>query len=76
MKDFFKLKWVQITAWIFVEIGNVVLLLGGTSAGELAKVPALVFGIIEAIGLLVIFIKKMIQAKENASEKQRCCLIF
>lgn len=65
MKDFFTQKWVQITAWCFVVIGTLVLILGGTSAGEIAKVPALVFGIIEAIGLLIIFIKKMIQAKDN-----------
>ena len=68
MKDFFCQKWVQITAWCFIIAGTLVLLLGGVAAGEVAKVPALVAGIIEAIGLLVVFIKKRITLKDTASK--------
>jgi hypothetical protein len=68
MKDFFSQKWVQITAWCFIIAGTLVLLLGGVAAGEIAKVPALVAGIIEAIGILVVFIKKMITLKDTASK--------
>lgn len=64
MKDFITKKWVQITAWCFIIIGTLVLLLGGVTAGEIAKVPALVAGIISAIGLLVVFIKKAITPKD------------
>lgn len=63
MKDFITKKWVQITAWCFIIIGTLVLLLGGVTAGEIAKVPDLVAGIISAIGLLVVFIKKAITPK-------------
>ena len=66
--NFFKQKWVEITAWIFVIIGTLALILGGTSVGDIVKVPELVFGIVEAVGLLIIFIKKMIQKKDEKSK--------
>ena len=65
MKNFIQQKWVQITAWCFIIVGTAVLILSGTSAGDIAKVPALVFGIIEAISILIVFIKSMINAKNN-----------
>lgn len=68
MKNFFNKLWVQITAWCFIIIGTLVLLLGGVTAGDIAKVPALVAGILSAIGLLIVFIKKMIQKKETAEK--------
>ncbi|MBO7733353.1 MAG: hypothetical protein J6S67_12385 [Methanobrevibacter sp.] len=67
MRDFFNKKWVQITAWCFIIAGTLVLLLGGVTAGEIAKVPALVAGIISAIGLLVVFIKKAITPKNETN---------
>lgn len=65
MKEFFNKLWVQIVAWIFVIIGTAVLILGGTSVGDINNGVKLVLGIIEAIGLLVIFIKKMLQKKDS-----------
>lgn len=69
MKNFINQMWVQITAWCFIVAGTLVLLLGGVTAGDIAKVPALVAGIISAIGLLVVFIKKMITPKDNDKKK-------
>ena len=68
MKNFFNQVWVQVVAWIFVIIGTAILIIGGTSVGNIDNAVKLVFGIIEAVGLLVIFIKKMLQ-KKNTAEK-------
>jgi|GEM_PF-3128394 len=64
MKNFFKNIWVQIIAWIMVVVGTAILILGGVDAGNVAKIPTLIFGIIEAIGVLILFIKSMLQAKD------------
>jgi hypothetical protein len=66
MKNWLNQKWVQIVAWCLIIAGTLVLLLGGVAAGEIAKVPALVAGILSAIGLLVVFIKKMITPTDKA----------
>jgi len=68
MLNFLSKLWVQITAWVFIIIGTLVLLLGGVTAGDIAKVPALVAGILSAIGLLIVFIKKMLQKKDTTEK--------
>lgn len=68
MKDFFNKLWVQIVAWAFVIIGTLVLILGGTDVGNIVKVPTMVFGIVEAIGILIIFIKKLLQKKDTTNK--------
>ena len=62
--DFFKKTWVTIVAFVFIIIGVVVLLLGGISVGEINNVVELIAGIISAIGLLIIAIKKLLQKKD------------
>ena len=64
MKNFLNQKWVKILSWVFILIGTVVLLLGGTTVEDLGKIPTLVFGIITAIGLLVAFIREQINKKD------------
>lgn len=68
MKNFFKNFWVQFVAWIMVIIGTAVLILGGIDAGKVAQIPTLVFGIIEAIGVLILFIKGLLQAKDTTKK--------
>lgn len=68
MKNFFKKVWVQVVAWIMVIIGTVVLILGGIDAGKVAQIPTLVFGIIEAIGVLILFIRNLLQAKDTSKK--------
>lgn len=68
MKNFFKNIWVQVIAWIMVAVGTAVLILGGIDAGNVAKIPTLIFGIIEAIGVLILFIKSMLQAKDTKNK--------
>lgn len=68
MKDFFKKLWVQILAWGFIIIGTLALLLGGTSVGDIVKVPELVFGIVETIGILIVFIRSLLIKKDSANK--------
>lgn len=68
MKDFFNQLWVKIMAWIMIIIGTVVLILGGTTTGDINQVVELVFGIIEAIGLLIIAISKLLQKKATTNK--------
>lgn len=68
MKDFFNQLWVKIVSWIMVIIGTAVLILGGTSVGDVDQVVELVFGIIEAVGLLIIAIGKLLQKKATTNK--------
>ena len=66
--DFFKKTWVTIVAFVFIIIGIVVLLLGGISVGEINNVVELIAGIISAIGLLIIAIKKLLLKKDTTKK--------
>ena len=68
MKDFFNKTWVKITSWIFLLVGAVALILGGTSVADIGNGVELVAGIIAAIGLLVEFIREMLN-KKNADKE-------
>lgn len=65
IKAFFNNKVVQIVAWVLLAISSLVLILGGVSAGDIAKVPTFVVGIVDAVALFIVFIKKMLQAKDT-----------
>lgn len=65
IKAFFSNKIVQIVAWILLAVSSLVLILGGVSAGDIAKVPTFIVGIVEAVALFIVFIKKMLQAKDT-----------
>lgn len=66
--DFFKQTWVMILAVVFIIIGTVVLIIGGVTVGEINGVVELVAGVLSAIGLLVIAIRKLIQKKDTANK--------
>lgn len=70
MKDFLNKTWVKITSWVLIIIGTLVLILGGTGADEIAKVPAKVAGILQAIGILIAFIRGMIALKDADKKKE------
>jgi len=65
--DFFKKIWVTIVAFVFITIGVIVLLLGGISVSEINNAVELIAGIISAIGLLIIAIKKLLQKKDTTN---------
>lgn len=68
MKEFFQKVWVKIVAWVFIVIGTIVLLLGGTEVGDIVRVPELVFGIVEAVGVLILFIRGLLLKKDSANK--------
>ena len=68
MKDFFNKTWVKVASWIFLLIGAAALILGGTSLADIGKGVELVAGIITAVGLLVAFIREILNKKDGAGK--------
>ena len=66
--DFFKKTWVMVVAFVFIIIGTAILILGGISVGEINNVVELIGGILSAIGLLIIAIKKLLQKKDTTNK--------
>ena len=66
--NFFKKTWVTILAFVFLIIGVVILILGGTSVGEIDNLVELTAGIISAVGILIIAIREIIQKKDTAKK--------
>ena len=67
--EFLKKTWVTIMAFVFIIIGVVVLILGGTSVGEINSVVELIAGVLSAIGLLIVAIKKLLQKKDTTNKQ-------
>jgi len=68
MKNFFEQTWVMIMAFVFIIIGVVILLLGGITVGEINNVVELIAGILSAIGLLIVAIRKLLQKKATTGK--------
>lgn len=68
MKDFFNKTWVKVVSWIFLLIGAASLILGGTSIADIGKGVELIAGIITAIGLLIEFIREMLNKKNEQAK--------
>ena len=68
MKNFFEQTWVMVMAFVFIIIGVVILLLGGITVGEINNVVELIAGILSAVGLLIIAIRKLLQKKATAGK--------
>ena len=66
IKEFFSQKWVRITGWALAILGDITLILGGTTIAEITDGAKLTLGIISAIGLLIAFLAEKIkkQSKE------------
>ena len=65
MKDFLNKTWVVVVGWIGLIISSVLLLISGTSVAEIGDGVQLVAGIVEAVILLIAFIRVKIN-KKNA----------
>lgn len=68
MKGFINNKIVQFVAWVMLALSSLILILAGVNAGDIAKVPTMIVGIVDAVALLIIFIKKMLQAKDTTKK--------
>lgn len=56
IKEFFNKKWVKITGWVMALTGSAILIIGGTPLTDISDGIKLVFGILSAIGLLIVFL--------------------
>lgn len=68
MKGFLNQTWVKIVAWVMIIIGVIVQLLDGVSVVEINEVVELIFGIVQAIGLLIVAIQKLLQKKTTTNK--------
>lgn len=68
MKDFLNKTWVVVVGWVLALLGAAILICGGTSVGFISEGVELVAGIIDAIVLLIAFVKKMLEKKDAASK--------
>ena len=62
--NFFKQKWVKVTAWVVLFADLVVLFLGGVTQKEVSDAVALGFIAIGTVAAIVAFIAERAKAKE------------
>ncbi len=68
MKNFLNQTWVTIVGWVGLIVFAAMLILGGTSVAEIGEGVQLVAGIIDAVILLIAFIRKMINRKDEKAK--------
>lgn len=68
MKNFLDQTWVKVISWIMIIIGVVIQLLNGVSVVEINKTVEMIFGIVQAVGLLIIAIQKLLQKKATPNK--------
>ena len=65
IKEFFQQRWVRITGWALAILGDITLILGGTTIAEITDGAKLTLGIISAIGLLIAFLAEKIKKNKE-----------
>ena len=65
MKDFLNKTWVTVVGWIGLFVFAALLILDGTSVAEIGEGVELVAGIIDAILLVIAFIRGKINKKKE-----------
>lgn len=68
MKNFLNQTWVKVVGWIMIIIGIIIQILNGVSVVEINEVVEMIFGIIQAVGLLIIAIGKLLQKKATTNK--------
>lgn len=66
--DFLKKTWVTIMAYVFIIIGTIVLLLGGTNVGDINNVIKLVAGLLSTSGISIVALKKLLIKKDTTNK--------
>ena len=66
--NFLKKTWVIVMAFAFIIIGTVVLLLGGTSVGDINNVIELIAGILSTTGVSVVALKQLLIKKDTTNK--------
>ena len=66
--NFFNQKWIKIVSWIMIAVGVIVQLINGVTVGDINAVVEMIFTIIQAIGLLIAAIGKLLQKKATTNK--------
>ena len=66
--NFFNQKWVKIVSWIMIAVGVIVQLINGVTVGDINAVVEMIFTILQAIGLLIAAIGKLLQKKATTNK--------
>lgn len=66
--DFFKKAWVEVVAVVMFIVSIVVLALGGFTQAEISPLVEATFAVLDCISLLIIAIRKLLQAKDTAKK--------
>ena len=66
--NFFKKAWVQIVAFIMFVASIIILALSGFTQVEIAPIFEAVFAVLDVVSLLILAIKKLLQAKDSANK--------
>ena len=66
--SFLKKTWVIVMAYVFIIIGTAVLLLGGTSVGDINNVIELIAGILSTTGISVVALKQLLIKKDTTNK--------
>lgn len=68
IKNFLNQKWVKVVSWVMIIVGIIVQILNGVSVVEINEVVEMIFGIVQAVGLLIIAIGKLLQKKATTNK--------
>lgn len=63
MKDFLNKTWVTVLGWVLLIASTVLLILAGTPVADISEGVELTVGIVDAVVLLIAFIRKHIKDK-------------
>ena len=63
MKDFLNKTWVTVVGWVLLVASTVILILDGTPVTDINEGVALTVGIVDAVVLLIAFIRSKINKK-------------
>lgn len=66
--SFLKKTWIIVMAYVFIIIGTAVLLLGGTSVGDINNVIELIAGILSTTGVSVVALKQLLIKKDTTNK--------
>jgi hypothetical protein len=68
IKSFLTQKWVIILAWVLWIVATAVLILQGFTTVDIGTALKYVVAIIEAVGVLIAFIKALLTKKNTTSK--------
>ena len=66
--NFLNQKWVKVVSWVMIVIGIFVQLIDGVSVVEINEVVQLIAELVQAFGLVIMAIAKLLQKKATTNK--------